>query len=94
MRLIDAEELLKNYTNSFVSAYGVECAEMFRGVINQSKTACDIDKVVNEAEARGYNKAINECLELVEFYINQYDGIYWLEREIKEKLKEGALENE
>lgn len=50
MRLIDADELLKNYTNSFVSAYGVECAEMFQGVINQSKTAFDIDKVVQELE--------------------------------------------
>ena len=50
MRLIDANELKKNYTASFVNAFGMEEAEMFVGVINQMPTAYDIDKVVEQLE--------------------------------------------
>lgn len=50
MRLIDADELKKNYTASFVNAFGMEEAEMFVGVINQMPTAYDIDKVVEQLE--------------------------------------------
>ena len=50
MRLIDADELKKNYTNSFVNAYGVECAKMFKGVIDQTETAYDVEKVVEQLE--------------------------------------------
>ena len=50
MRLIDADELKKNYTNSFVNAYGVDCAKMFKGVIDQTETAYDVEKVVEQLE--------------------------------------------
>ena len=50
MRLIDADELKKNYTNSFVNTYGVECAKMFKGVIDQTETAYDVEKVVEQLE--------------------------------------------
>lgn len=36
----------------------------------------------------GYNKAIQECLEIVRYWLNEYDGIYSVESEIEEKLKE------
>lgn len=49
-RLIDADELKNNYTNTFVNVFGVKGAEMFQGVIDQTKTAFDVEKVVAELE--------------------------------------------
>jgi hypothetical protein len=49
-RLIDADELKNNYTNAFVNVFGVKGAEMFQGVIDQTKTAYDVEKVVSELE--------------------------------------------
>ena len=31
-----------------------------------------------------YNKAINDCLEIVKFYRNSWDGIEWAIRDIEE----------
>lgn len=72
MRLIDADEL-KKYTNSFVSAYGVKCAEMFQGVIDQTETACDIDEMVKELSATmgngsGFEQGFQYALEEVKNY--------------------------
>lgn len=54
-RLIDANELKKQYTGSFVNAFGVKAAEMFVSVINQMPTAYDIDNVVERiVEANCY----------------------------------------
>lgn len=50
MRLIDADELKENYTQIFVEAYGIKCAEMFQGVINQTPTAYNVEQVVEELE--------------------------------------------
>lgn len=55
MRLIDADELKKNYTASFVNAFGMEEAEMFVGVINQMPTAYDIDKLVEQLEEESWS---------------------------------------
>lgn len=50
MRLIDADETIKQYTQIFVEKYGIECGQMFQGVIKQMPTAYDVDKVVEEFE--------------------------------------------
>lgn len=72
MRLVDADEL-KKYTNSFANAYGVKCAEMFQGVINQTETACDIDEMVKELSAAmgngsGFEQGFQYALEEVKNY--------------------------
>lgn len=72
MRLIDADEL-KKYTNSFANAYGVKCAEMFQGVINQTETACDIDEMVKElsvamGNGSGFEQGFQYALEEVKNY--------------------------
>ena len=66
MRLIDADALKKNYTNTFAEKYGVKGAEMFRDIVNQMPTAYDVEKVVAELE-----KA--ECHMIGEHYFE--DGI-------------------
>lgn len=38
MRLIDANKLLEDYTQTFVVEHGIASAEMFQGVVNQSPT--------------------------------------------------------
>lgn len=50
MRLIDADETIEQYTQIFVEKYGVECGEMFQGVLKQMPTAYDVDKVIDEFE--------------------------------------------
>lgn len=50
MRLIDADETIKQYTQIFVEKYGIECGQMFQGVIKQMPTAYDVDKIVEEFE--------------------------------------------
>ena len=50
MRLIDADELIEEYTQIFVEKYGIEGGEMFKGVIKQMPTAYDVDKVIEEIE--------------------------------------------
>lgn len=50
MRLIDADETIKQYTQIFVEKYGVECGEMFQGVLKQMPTAYNVDKVVEQLE--------------------------------------------
>ena len=77
MRLIDADEL-KKYTNSFVSAYGIKCAEMFQGVIDQTETACDIDEMVKELGAAmgsgnrsAFEQGFHYALEEVKNYGNK-----------------------
>lgn len=49
-RLIDANELKKQYTQSFVNAFGVEAAAMFVGIIDQMPTAYDVQGVVEQLE--------------------------------------------
>ena len=53
-RYIDADKLIKDYTDIFTE-YGIELAEQFQGVINQSPTAgvverSKIDKAIEEME--------------------------------------------
>ena len=47
---------------------------------------------VGEAIHNGYNKAIDECIEIVKFHRDSWDGIEWAIRDIEE-LKAGG-ENE
>ena len=54
MRLIDADALKKNYTNTFAEKYGVKGAEMFRDIVNQMPTAYDTEVVVAELEEKKY----------------------------------------
>ena len=76
-RLIDANELKKQYTDAFVSAYGKEAASMFIGVINQMPTAYDIDEVIKKLESNSW-KSPKEPHKLM-----------WLDRAI-EIVKGGA----
>lgn len=41
---------MKQYTQIFVEKYGIECGQMFQGVIKQMPTAYDVDKVIEEIE--------------------------------------------
>lgn len=52
MRLIDADETIKQYTQIFVEKYGVECGEMFQGVLKQMPTAYDVDKVIAQLDEK------------------------------------------
>ena len=45
-------------------------------------------EAVNKGYACGYNKAIDECLEIVKFHKDNWDGIEWAIKDI-EGLKEG-----
>lgn len=78
MRLIDADETIKQYTQIFVEKYGIECGKMFQGVLKQMPTAYDVDKVVEQLEDRSkeYNSGVrlhgkpekiitNEAIEIV-----------------------------
>lgn len=66
MRLIDSDETIKQYTQIFVEKYGIECGEMFQGVLKQMPTAYDVDKVVEQLEysrvpntgIAGYHKVV------------------------------------
>lgn len=52
MRLIDADETIKQYTQIFVEKYGIECGEMFQGVLKQMPTAYDVDKVIAQLDEK------------------------------------------
>ena len=66
MRLIDTDETIKQYTQIFVEKYGIECGEMFQGVLKQMPTAYDVDKVLEQLEysrvpntgIAGYHKVV------------------------------------
>lgn len=60
MRLIDADETIKQYTQIFVEKYGIGCGEMFQGVFKQMPTAYNVDKVVEELKNNTYNMKICE----------------------------------
>lgn len=57
MRLIDADETIKQYTQIFVEKYGIECGEMFQGVLKQMPTAYDVDKVVEKIQKIPFRSA-------------------------------------
>ena len=40
-RLIDADELKKDYINAFVVAYGVKCAELFENKFFHADIRCE-----------------------------------------------------
>ena len=46
-----------------------------------------IDEAIKEHDEEIYNKAIDDCLKILYFHQNEYDGIQWAIREIEE-LKE------
>ena len=52
MRLIDADETIKQYTQIFVEKYGIECGEMFQGVLKKMPTAYDVDKVIAQLDEK------------------------------------------
>ena len=52
MRLIDADETIKQYTQIFVEKYGIECGKMFQGVLKQMPTAYDVDKVIAQLDEK------------------------------------------
>lgn len=58
---------------------------------------CDNKENCREAYDKGYQQgradAIDECLVIVKFHANSYDGIFWAIREL-EKLKENENEVE
>ena len=80
MRLIDADETIKQYTQIFVEKYGVECGEMFQGVLKQMPTAYNVDKVVKEIEScfnatedKGRRLAYHRVITIVKGEINGLD---------------------
>ncbi|MBQ0113297.1 MAG: hypothetical protein KBT03_09230 [Bacteroidales bacterium] len=75
MRLIDADELKEKYTQIFVEKYGIKCAEMFHGVINQTPIAYNVDAVVEELEALG-NRYFAEYCECGEFDLMKKNSRY------------------
>lgn len=77
MRLIDADETIKQYTQIFVEKYGIECGEMFQGVLKQMPTAYDVDKVIKEIEScfnategKGRRLAYHRAITIVKGGIN------------------------
>lgn len=46
-----------------------------------------MEKAMCHAYEKGRKDGIKECIKIVKFYANQYDGIYWAIREM-EALKE------
>lgn len=80
MRLIDADETIEQYTQIFVEKYGIECGEMFKGVIKQMPTAYDVDKVIKEIEScfnategKGRRLAYHRAITIVKGGINGLD---------------------
>lgn len=80
MRLIDADETIKQYTQIFVEKYGIECGQMFQGVIKQMPTAYDVDKVITEIEScfnatedKGRRLAYHRAITIVKGEINGLD---------------------
>ena len=67
MRLIDADETIKQYTQIFVEKYGIECGEMFQGVLKQMPTAYDVDKVVEQLDKKQNNKGFGGTIQEI-FY--------------------------
>lgn len=77
MRLIDADETIEQYTQIFVEKYGIECGEMFQGVLKQMPTAYDVDKVIKEIEScfnategKGRRLAYHRAITIVKGGIN------------------------
>ena len=62
--------------------------ECIKSVYLANKSIDMID-AVNKGYADGYNKAIDDCLEIVKFYKDDWDGIEWAIRYIEE-LKAGV----
>ena len=67
MRLIDADETIKQYTQIFVEKYGVECGEIFQGVLKQMPTAYNVDKVVEQLGKKQNNKGFGGTIQEI-FY--------------------------
>ena len=67
MRLIDADETIKQCTQIFVEKYGIECGEMFQGVLKQMPTAYDVDKVVEQLGKKQNNKGFGGTIQEI-FY--------------------------
>lgn len=67
MRLIDSDETIKQYTQIFVEKYGIECGEMFQGVLKQMPTAYDVDKVVEQLGKKQNNKGVGGTIQEI-FY--------------------------
>jgi len=67
MRLIDSDETIKQYTQIFVGKYGIECGEMFQGVLKQMPTAYDVDKVVEQLGKKQNNKGFGGTIQEI-FY--------------------------
>lgn len=73
MRLIDSDETIKQYTQIFVEKYGIECGEMFQGVLKQMPTAYDVDKVVQKLNELQNNKGFGGTLQEM-FYDSGLDA--------------------
>lgn len=67
MKLIDSDETIKQYTQIFVEKYGIECGEMFQGVLKQMPTAYDVDKVVEQLGKKQNNKGFGGTIQEI-FY--------------------------
>lgn len=67
MRLIDSDETIKQYTQIFVEKYGIECGEIFQGVLKQMPTAYDVDKVVEQLGKKQNNKGFGGTIQEI-FY--------------------------
>ena len=59
-----------------------------------NKLEKDVLFTLDRIRAYERNKAIEECLEIVKFYKDNWDGIEWAIREIYELKKSEEKENE
>ena len=75
MRLIDADKLLEDYTQTFVVEHGIVSAEMFQGVVNQSPTVEAIPKAeVRKLLRDNADKVSDSILDIVrKDYIHKAD---------------------
>lgn len=75
MRLIDTDETIKQYTQIFVEKYGIECGEMFQGVLKQMPTAYDVDKVVEQLGKKQNNKGFGGTIQEIFYDLGLEDAI-------------------
>ena len=66
----------------------IDMTECNKSVYLANKSIDMID-AVNKGYADGYNKAIDDCIEIAKFYRDSWDGIEWAIRDIEE-LKAGV----
>ena len=86
MDLIDREELLKDYTQTFVVGHGVKSAETFQGVVKQAQKVDAVPiSVIEEIKADIIEMRKRDPLY---YYVSTEDILDWVLNTIDRKVKE------